>query len=163
LTLWPEAHRGRFSRVGSEPGFAQRSQARQSVWPNRIHVLSCLYMSCRYRPVVHLRQLPTPCCHDAVAFDCRRVNVPSDRDFHPVECTPSQAHDRAVHGASALPRRGRSKLLHAVSEHGGPEAGSSPRSAGHGSRITVDPRFSSCNPQKVLAPSLQSLNNTRST
>ena len=36
-----------------------------------------------YGPVVHLRQLPTPCCHNAVAFGYRRVNVPPDRDFHP--------------------------------------------------------------------------------
>jgi hypothetical protein len=50
-------------------------------------------MSRRYGPVVHLRLLPTPCRHDAVAFDCRRVNVPPDRDFHPAVSTPSQAHE----------------------------------------------------------------------
>ncbi len=48
-----------------------------------------------YGRVVHLRQLPTPCCHDAVAFSYRRVNVPPDRDFHPAVCTPSQAHECA--------------------------------------------------------------------
>ena len=47
-----------------------------------------------YGRVVHLRQLPTPCCHDAVAFGYRRVNVPPDGDFHPAVCTPSQAHER---------------------------------------------------------------------
>src|SRR6266550_2686263 len=49
-------------------------------------------MSRHYGRVVHLRQLPTSCCHDAVAFGFRRVNVPPDRDFHPAVCTPSQAH-----------------------------------------------------------------------
>ena len=53
-----------------------------------------LSLSRRYGRVVHLRQLPTPCCHDAVAFGFRRVNVPPDRDFHPAVCTPSQAHAR---------------------------------------------------------------------
>jgi hypothetical protein len=51
------------------------------------------FMSRRYGPVVHLRQLPTPCRHDAVAFGYRRVNVPPDRDFHPAVCAPSQAHE----------------------------------------------------------------------
>jgi hypothetical protein len=59
-------------------------------------------MSRRYGPVVHLRLLPTPCRHDAVAFDCRRVNVPPDRDFHPAVCTPSQAHERPPGGGSFL-------------------------------------------------------------
>jgi hypothetical protein len=54
-----------------------------------------------YGRVVHLRQLPTPCCHDAVAFGYRRVNVPPDGDFHPAVCTPSQAHER---GHSCPPR-----------------------------------------------------------
>src|SRR5881227_2043172 len=31
-------------------------------------------MTLRYGRVVHLRQPPTPCCHDAVAFGHRRVN-----------------------------------------------------------------------------------------
>jgi hypothetical protein len=52
------------------------------------------FMSPCYGPVVHLRQLPTPCRHDAVAFGYRRVNVPPDRDSHPAVCTPSQAHER---------------------------------------------------------------------
>jgi len=47
-----------------------------------------------YGPVVHLRQLPTPCCHDAVAFGHRRVNEPPDGDFHPAIWAPSQAHGR---------------------------------------------------------------------
>jgi hypothetical protein len=38
--------------------------------------------------------VPTPCCHDAVAFGYRRVNVPPDGDFHPAVCTPPQAHKR---------------------------------------------------------------------
>ena len=54
-----------------------------------------------YGRVVHLRQLPTPCCHDAVAFGYRRVNVPPDGDFHPAVCTPPQAHER---GHSCPPR-----------------------------------------------------------
>lgn len=49
-----------------------------------------------YGPVVHLRQLPTPCCHDAVAFGHRRVNVPPDGDFHPAVWAPSQAHECGV-------------------------------------------------------------------
>jgi hypothetical protein len=52
------------------------------------------YMSRCYGRVVHLRQLSTSCCHDAVAFGYRRVNLPPDGDFHPAVCTPSQAHER---------------------------------------------------------------------
>ena len=52
-------------------------------------------MSPHYGRVVHLRQLSTPCCHDAVAFGFRRVNLPPDGDFHPAVCTPSQAHECA--------------------------------------------------------------------
>ena len=52
------------------------------------------YMSRCYGRVIHLRQLPTSCCHDAVAFGYRRVNVPPDGDLHPAVCTPSQAHER---------------------------------------------------------------------
>ena len=48
-----------------------------------------------YGLVVHFRQLPTPCYHDAVAFGYRRVNVSPDGDSHPAGCTPSQAHERA--------------------------------------------------------------------
>jgi len=51
-------------------------------------------MSRRYGRVVHFRQLPTSCRHEAVAFGCRRVNFPPDGDFHPAVCSPSQAHDR---------------------------------------------------------------------
>src|SRR5205823_1123740 len=51
-------------------------------------------MSRYYGRVVHLRQLPTSCRHDAVAFGYRRVNVPPDGDLHPAVCTPSQAHER---------------------------------------------------------------------
>ena len=46
-----------------------------------------------YGPVVHLRQLSTPCHHDAVAFGYRRVNVPPDGDFHPAVCSPSHAYE----------------------------------------------------------------------
>ena len=68
------------------------------------------FMSPGYGPVVHLRQLPTPCCHDAVAFGYRRVNVPPDRDSHPAMGTPSQAHDRnrsavAAGPSATVPRR----------------------------------------------------------
>src|SRR5205823_13651196 len=54
------------------------------------HLLHVTY----YGRVVHLRQLPTSCCHDAVAFGYRRVNVSPDGDFHPAVWTPSQAHER---------------------------------------------------------------------
>ena len=59
---------------------------------SRIGFTLCL--SRCYGRVVHLRQLPTPCYHDAVAFGYRRVNVPPDGDFHPAVCTPPQAHER---------------------------------------------------------------------
>lgn len=59
-------------------------------------------MSPHYGRVVHFRLLPTPCCHDAVAFGYRRVNFPPDGDFHPTMCTPSQAHERGVYAASTL-------------------------------------------------------------
>ena len=52
------------------------------------------FMSRRYGRVVHFRRPPTSCRHDAVAFGFRQVNVPPDGDFHPVVCTPSQAHER---------------------------------------------------------------------
>ena len=58
--------------------------------------LCLIVLSRRYGRVVHLQQLSTPCRHDAVAFGCRRVNVPPDGDFHPAVCTPSQAHECAV-------------------------------------------------------------------
>ena len=57
-------------------------------------------MSRYYGRVVHLRQLPTSCRHDAVAFGYRRVNVPPDGDLHPAVCTPSQAHERGLQAAS---------------------------------------------------------------
>src|SRR5207253_4275554 len=50
-------------------------------------------MSRCYGRVVHLRQLSTSCCHNAVAFGYRRVNVPPDGDLHPAVCSPSQAHE----------------------------------------------------------------------
>ena len=50
-------------------------------------------MSRCYGRVVHLRQLPTPCCHDAVAFGYRPVNVRPDGDLHPAMWTSSQAHE----------------------------------------------------------------------
>src|SRR5438477_10164469 len=65
-------------------------------------------MSRYYGRVVHLRQLPTSCRHDAVAFGYRRGNVPPDGDLHPAVCTPSQAHERDVHVASTWHRRGAS-------------------------------------------------------
>ena len=58
---------------------------------------TCFALHC-YGPVVHLRQLPTPCCHDAVAFSHRRVNVPPGGDFHPAVWAPSQAHERGRPG-----------------------------------------------------------------
>jgi len=48
-----------------------------------------------YGRVVPLRQLPTPCCHDAVAFGSRPVNDRPGGDFHPAEWTPSQAYECA--------------------------------------------------------------------
>lgn len=54
-----------------------------------------------YGRVVHLRQLPTPCCRGAVAFGYRRVNVPPDGDFHPAVWTPLQAHE----GGTPVPPR----------------------------------------------------------
>ena len=48
-----------------------------------------------YGRVVPLRQLPTSCCHDAVAFGSRPVNDRPDGDFHPAEWTPSQAYECA--------------------------------------------------------------------
>lgn len=56
--------------------------------------------SLHYGPMVHLRQLSTPCCHDAVAFGHRRVNEPPDEDFHLAIWTPSQAHERGIHSPS---------------------------------------------------------------
>jgi hypothetical protein len=47
-----------------------------------------------YGRVVHLRQLPTPCGHGAVALGCRPVNVRPDGDSHPAVWAPSQAHER---------------------------------------------------------------------
>ena len=55
-----------------------------------------------YGRVVHFRQLPTPCCHDAVAFGFRRVNVPPDGDFHPAMCTPPQTHERGCRHPQAV-------------------------------------------------------------
>ena len=59
---------------GSCPGL--RSALAGSPVGLAVSGLRC-FMSCmmlRYGRVVHLRQLPTPCCHDAVAFGHRRVN-----------------------------------------------------------------------------------------
>jgi hypothetical protein len=55
-------------------------------------------MSRCYGRVVHLRQLSTSCCHDAVAFGCRPVNVRPDGDLHPAVWTPSQTHERGPPG-----------------------------------------------------------------
>jgi len=75
-------------------------------------------MSRRYGRVVHLRQLSTPCCHDAVAFGYRRVNVPPDRDFHPAGCALSQAHERRLPAGLAQPDIG-VMLLQRISESRG--------------------------------------------
>jgi len=40
-TLSAKTGRGRCSHLGYGRGFAQRSQARRSVWPNRIYFVSC--------------------------------------------------------------------------------------------------------------------------
>jgi hypothetical protein len=53
-------------------------------------------MSLCYGRVVHLRQLPTPCCHDAVAFGFRQVNLCLTGTFTPLCSTHSQAHDRGL-------------------------------------------------------------------
>ena len=76
-------HGLRTARAGSPVGVAESgSRCVMSV------------MSRRYGRVVHLRQLSTSCCHDAVAFGFRRVNVSPDGDSHPAVWTPSQAHAR---------------------------------------------------------------------
>src|SRR6266705_4765956 len=41
-TLTVLAASGKCSHAGLGPGFAQRSQARRSAWPNRVYVVSCL-------------------------------------------------------------------------------------------------------------------------
>jgi len=87
---------------------------------SRIGFTLCL--SRCYGRVVHLRQLPTPCCHDAVAFGYRRANVPPDGDFHPAVCTPSQAHKRGrprPHCGQRGPKRTRMSALQAT-VHGKP-------------------------------------------
>ncbi len=61
-----------------------------------------------YGRVVHLRQLPTPCCHDAVAVGYRRVNVSPDGDLHPAVWTPSQAHACAPSAHSNPPKADKS-------------------------------------------------------
>lgn len=58
-------------------------------------------MSLCYGRVVHLRQLPTPCCHDAVAFGFRQVNLCLTGTFTPLCSTHSQAHDRGIHAAQS--------------------------------------------------------------
>jgi hypothetical protein len=79
-----------------------------AAWCSRIGFTLChVFMSRCYGRVVHFRLLPTPCCHGAVAFRFRRVNVSPDRDFHPAVCTPSQARARGpparLHRASGTP------------------------------------------------------------
>src|SRR5439155_9400426 len=93
-TLPSVESRGSNSHRGHGAGFAQRSQARRSAWPNRVYVVSCSTCHAITDGVVHLRQLSTSCRHGAVAFGYRRVNVPPDGDLHPAVCTPSQAHER---------------------------------------------------------------------
>ena len=60
-------------KLGLRGGLRTGSQARPIVWPNRVHLASYLHDHC-YGLAVHLRQLPTPCRHDAVAFGHRPVN-----------------------------------------------------------------------------------------
>jgi hypothetical protein len=65
---WPPRGGPRnYSFQGLDRGFAQRSQSRRTAWPNRVYVVFSRY----YGRVVHFRQLPTPCCHDAVAVSCQ--------------------------------------------------------------------------------------------
>lgn len=45
------------------------------------------------------------CCHDAVAFGHRRVNVPPGGDFHPAIWAPSQAHERGLQSAPVMRTR----------------------------------------------------------
>src|SRR6266568_3601254 len=56
-----------------------------------------------YGLAVHLRQLPTLCCHNAVAFGHRLVNRQPDGDFHPAMWVRSQAHHGAPDGAFLEP------------------------------------------------------------
>src|SRR4030095_10212169 len=87
VRLLPRAEHLLRGGLGYVTDFAQRSQAHPAGWPNRVHFVSC-GMKPRYGRTVHLRQLPTPCYHDAVAFGYRRVNAPPDGDFHPAMCAP---------------------------------------------------------------------------
>lgn len=81
--------------------WASHSARRLAGRCGRIGFTLChVFMSRYYGRAVHLRQLSTPCCHDAVAFGYRRVNVSPDGDSHPAVCTPSQAHERGIYAAS---------------------------------------------------------------
>ena len=73
-----------------------------------------MFVSRCYGRVVHLRQLSTPCCHDAVAFGFRRVNVPPDGDFHPAVWAPLQAHESRLQPAALPPCRAAFKLLNVI-------------------------------------------------
>jgi hypothetical protein len=112
LFLWPEGQTRRPCDRGITeghfpPGFGSGLRAALAGSPVGLAESGsrcAMFLRSRcYGPVVHLRLLPTPCCHDAVAFNYRRVNVPPDRDFHPAVRTPSQAHERG----SSDPQSGR--------------------------------------------------------
>src|SRR2546423_4422111 len=71
-----------FGGMGYKTDFAQRSQARPSGWPNRVHVCYVDHRHC-YGLAVHLRQLSTSGHHDAGAFGHRPAILRPDVDFHP--------------------------------------------------------------------------------
>src|SRR6266536_6082947 len=92
-TMRVVASRGNVSQLGLGRGFAQRSQARRSAWPNRVYVASCL----------HDTALRTGCSPPAASHPVlpRRSSLrlqagelPPDGDFHPAVWSPSQAHER---------------------------------------------------------------------
>src|SRR6266536_2875011 len=92
-TMRVVASRGNVSQLGLGRGFAQRSQARRSAWPNRVYVASCL----------HDTALRTGCSPPAASHPVlpRRSSLrlqagelPPGGDFHPAVWSPSQAHER---------------------------------------------------------------------
>ena len=83
---WPAPPRAEPFPLG-EAGAAERTSlgARRLVPPSgRIEfTLFRSFTNLCYGLAVHLRQLPTPCRHGAVAFSHRPVNQRPDGDFHP--------------------------------------------------------------------------------
>ncbi|HXO96398.1 MAG TPA: hypothetical protein VN857_07425, partial [Chthoniobacterales bacterium] len=67
-------------------GFAFEEQARQCIWPNRVH--HCFL----YGLVFRFRLLSTPSLDDAVPSATDRPVFLSDEDFHLIVGAYSQAH-----------------------------------------------------------------------